>query len=66
MTSFEPVDIDYDEIREEGDKWDDDFMNDLEVRYNKLRGFNETLNESTNEDTIEMTEKLKMHLSVAL
>ena len=66
MTSFEPVDIDYDEIGEEGDKWDDDFMNDLEVRYNKLRGFNETLNESTDEDTIEMTEKLKMHLSVAL
>ena len=31
----------------------------MEVRYNKLRGFNETLNGSTDEDTIEMTEKAK-------
>ena len=62
MTSFEPVDIDYDKIGEEGDKWDDDFMNDLEIRFNKLRGFDETLNESTDEDTIEMTEKTKYAL----
>ena len=34
-------------------------MKDLEVRFNKLREFDETLNESTDEDTIEMTEKTK-------
>ena len=34
-------------------------MKDLEVRFNKLRGFDETLNESTDEDTIEMTEQAK-------
>ena len=34
-------------------------MSNLELRYNKLRGFNATLNESTDEDTIEMTEKGK-------
>ena len=39
--------------------WGDNFKNDLEVRFNKLRKFNETLNESTDEDTIEMTEKTK-------
>ena len=32
---------------------------DLELRFNKLREFDETLNESTNEDTIEMTIKSK-------
>ena len=52
----------YDEIGEEGDKLDDDFVNDLEIRFNKLREFNETLNESTNEDTIDMTEKTKYAL----
>ena len=46
--------------------WGDDFKNNLEVRYNKLREFNATLNESTDEDTIEMTKKLKMHLSMVL
>ena len=46
-------------VWEEYDKWDDDVMKDLEVRFNEVRGFNETLNESTNEDTIEMTEKTK-------
>ena len=44
---------------EEYDKWDDDVIKDLEVRFNKLREFDETLNESTNEDTVEMTEKTK-------
>ena len=34
-------------------------MKDLEVIFNKLRGFDETLNESTDEDTIEMTEQAK-------
>ena len=40
-------------------KWDDDVIKDLELRFNKLRVFNETLNESTDLDTIEMTEKTK-------
>ena len=34
-------------------------MRDLEMRFNRLRGFDETLKESTDEDTIEMTEKTK-------
>ena len=59
MVSFEPVDTDYDKIGDEDYKWDDDVIKDLELRFNKLREFNETLNESTNEDTIEMTEKTK-------
>ena len=59
MDSFEPVDVDYDKIGDEDYKWDNDVIKDLEVRFNKLRKFNETLNESTNEDTIEMTEKTK-------
>ena len=59
MASFEPVDTDYDKIGDEDCKWDDDVIKDLELRFNKLREFDETLNESTNEDTIEMTEKTK-------
>ena len=59
MASFEPVDIDRDDIGEGYDKWDDDVMKDLEIRFNKLREFNETLNESTDEDTIDMAEKTK-------
>ena len=59
MASWEPVDIDYDKIGEEDDNWDDDVIKDLEVRFNKLREYNETLNESTDEATIEMTEKVK-------
>ena len=39
--------------------WGDNFKNDFEVRLNELRKFNETLNESTDGDTIEMTEKTK-------
>ena len=59
MTSWEPVDIDRDGLGEAYDKWDDDIVKDLELRFNKLREFNETLNESTDEDTIEITEKAK-------
>ena len=59
MASFEPVDVDYDKIGDEDYKWDDDVIKDLELRFNKLREFDETLNESTDEDTIEMTEKTK-------
>ena len=59
MATWEPVDVDYDKIGDEDYKWDDDVIKDLELRFNKLREFDETLNESTNEDTIEMTEKTK-------
>ena len=59
MATWEPIDIDYDKIGDEDYKWDDNVIKDLEVRFNKLKEFNETLNESTDEDTIEMTEKTK-------
>ena len=59
MASWEPVDTDYDKIGDEDYKWDDDVIKDLELRFNKLREYNETLNESTDYDTIEMTEKVK-------
>ena len=59
MATWEPdIDpFDRGEIGEEDYKWDDDVIKDLELRFNKLREFNETLNESTDLDTIEMTEK---------
>ena len=59
MDSFEPVDIDRDGLGEGYDKWDDHVVKDLDLRFNKLREFDETLNKSTNEDTIEMTIKSK-------
>ena len=55
MDSFEPVDIDRDGLGEEYDKWDDDIVKNLELRFNKLREFNKTLNESTDEATINET-----------
>ena len=57
---FDP--FDHDEIEEEDYKWDDDVIRDLELRFNKLREYNETLNESTDEATIEMTMKTKDEL----
>ena len=59
MATWEPdIDpFDHDEIEEEDYKWNDDVIKDLELRFNKLREFNETLNESTDVDTIEITEK---------
>ena len=59
MASWEPdIDpFDRGEIGEEDYKWDDNVIKDLELRFNKLREFNETLNESTDLDTIEMTDK---------
>ena len=61
MASWEPdIDpFDRGEIGEEDDRWDDTFTHNLETRLNKLRQFNKTLNESTDEDTIEMTIKTK-------
>ena len=59
MATWEPDEIDFDKIGDEDYKWDDDLIKDLELRFNKLREFNETLNESTDEATIEMTEETK-------
>ena len=61
MATWEPdIDpFDHDEKGEDDDRWDDTSTNKLETRLNKLRQFNKTLNESTDEDTIEITEKTK-------
>ena len=62
MATWEPIDIsqfDRDDIEDVYNEWDDAFKNNLEVRFNKLREFNENLNESTDEDDIEITEKTK-------
>ena len=62
MATWEPIDIthfDRDDMKDIYDDWGDDFKNNLEIRFNKLRKINETLNESTDYDTIEMTEKVK-------
>ena len=59
MASWEPVDIDRDDMGDEDYKWDDDVIKDLELRFNKLREYNETLNESKDVATIEMTVKTK-------
>ena len=57
MATWEPdIDpFDRDEIEEDDNKWNDNVIKDLELRFNKLRNFNETLNESKDEETIEMT-----------
>ena len=59
MATWEPEGIDYDKIGDEDYKWDDDVIQDLELRFNKLREYNETLNESKDVATIEMTVKTK-------
>ena len=62
MATWEPVDIthfDCDDIEDVYRDWGNDFKNNLEARFSKLRKFNENLNESTDEDTIEMTKKAK-------
>ena len=62
MATWDPVDashLDHDEIEDLHADWDDAFMRDLEMRFNRLRGFDRTSNESTDEGTIEMTEKAK-------
>ena len=58
MATWEPIDIDpfdREEIADEDIKWDDNVIKDLEQRYNELRQFNKTLNESTDEDTMNET-----------
>ena len=59
MATWEPEGIDYDKIGDEDYKWDDDVIKDLELRFNKLREYNETLNESKDVASIEMTVKTK-------
>ena len=59
MATWEPEGIDYDKIGDEDYKWDDDVIKYLELRFNKLREYNETLNESKDVATIEMTVKTK-------
>ena len=49
MSSWEPVDIDRDEISDEDVKWDDDVMKDLESRFEELRQYNRQFNESRDE-----------------
>ena len=46
MDSWEPVDIDRDEIADEDVKWNDDVMKDLESRFEKLRQYNRKINDS--------------------
>ena len=60
MASWKPVDVsqfDRDDIEDLHYEWDDAFKSNLEMRYNKLREPDGTLNESTDEDNIEMTDK---------
>ena len=55
MASWEPIDIrqfDRDDIEDVYDEWGDDFKSNLEIKE-----FNETLNESTDEDTVEIMER---------
>ena len=65
MATWEP-DIDpleHDEIEEEEDsRWDGTFINELETRLNKLRQFNKTINESQDDDTIDITKETKKEL----
>ena len=64
MSTWEPdIDpFDHDGKEEEDDRWDNTFTNELEARLNKLRQFNETLNEITDDGTIEITDKTKNKL----
>ena len=61
MATWEPdIDpFDRDKIEDEDYKWDDDVIKDLELKFNKLREYNETLNESTDVETMEMIWKTK-------
>ena len=61
MTSWEPVDIDHNEIADEDEKWDHDAMNDLEKEFEELRQYNRNFNESHNEVT---REEASIHLDV--
>ena len=53
MSSWEPVDVDHDEIADEDVKWDDDVMKDLESRFEELRQYNKKFNDSCYKDVRE-------------
>ena len=53
MASWEPVDIDRDEIADEDATWDDDVMKDLGSRFERLRQDIRNLNRSRDEATRE-------------
>ena len=61
MATWEPdIDpFDRGEIGEEGYRWDDTFIHNLETRLNKLRQFNKDLDESIDVKTMEITYKTK-------
>ena len=59
MASWEPVDINLDGTGDEEYEWSDDLMNDLQIRFNKLRQFNRTLYGSHDDDLIDITTKNK-------
>ena len=63
MASWEPVDIDRDGTGDEEYEWGDDLMNDVEKRFEELRQFNKTLNESRDESvrdkSIMLTDTIK-------
>ena len=59
MASWKPLDIYRDSTGEEDDKCSDDLMNDLERRFNQLRQFNKTLDESLYEGLIDITTSIK-------
>ena len=49
------LDVDLDGTGDEEYEWDDDVMNDLEGRFERLRQFNKKFNESRDKDTREET-----------
>ena len=61
MSSWEPVDIDLDEIADEDVKLDDDVMNNLEKRFEELRQYNRKFNENRDEAT---REEVSIHVDL--
>ena len=59
MASWEPVDIDRDGTGDQDYEWGDDFMNDLVERFNQLRQFNKTLDESLDDNLTDTTTSTK-------
>ena len=61
MSSWEPVDIERDEISDEDVKWDDDVMKDLESRFEELRQYNK---ESLMKVAMRLPEKTRQSLQM--
>ena len=64
MASWEPVDVDRDDISGKNVKWDDDVMKDLQSRFEELSQYNRHFNRSCNEATREEASTPKSSLSV--